>query len=980
MKKRFLSLLTALIFVLTFVPIAVSASTIDSGTCGDLYYEINDDNTVSITDCNQNAASVAIPGEIDGLPVTIIGRYAFQDCTSLTSIDIPNSITKIESDAFYGCASLTSINVNENNMTYSDIDGVLFKKDKTELTCYPAGKSNNSYTIPNSVTRIGNDAFWKCKSLTSINIPNSVTSIGHSGFYGCASLTSIDIPNSVTYIGDYSFGWCSSLTSIDIPNSVTNIGYHTFYKTAYYNNENNWKNGVLYIDNALIEAQPERVLNNYKIKNGTTVIANKAFDDCASLTSLNIPNGVTSIGEFAFQHCNSLTNINIPNSVTSIDIGAFYSCESLTDVYYSGSEAEWEAIEIVFGNESLTNATVHYNSYTPDNTPDKPDVLETHSKSEILEKLIALNFSDNINPYSVAPSTTAPYATGKLNSTFLKEGLDYLNFIRYLAYLPDVQMTDKENDFAQHGAVLVAASEFGHFPPQPDDMDDDFYKIALNATSSSNLGWGHPNLQDAVQGSMDDASFDNAVSVGHRRWLLNPKLLNVGFGFVKTDKTYSAISVFDESRTEDVEYDYISWPSKGDFPNNVFSFDMPWSVTLNPQKYAKPDIDKVVVKLMRKSDGKEWTVSNTASPNDMYFNVNNGYYGIPNCIIFWPIEPGTTEFEGECDVTISGIYDLEGNETSLSYSVNFFSPTVTVTANASNGGTISPSGNVKILYGSDKTFKITPLAGYKIKDVKVNGKSQGAISEYTVQDVKEDMTIEATFKTASLNPGGSGGSSSSGSWDGNNSINQGGILYPSSEPTSAASKPTTTTAAQYENPFSDISTSDWFYDNIEYVYKTGLMNGTSSNSFDPNDNSTRGMIATILYRMSGKSYSNSNSGFADVNINEYYAIPVAWAQTNGIVHGIGDNLFSPDGNVTRQDFAVMLYRFAEYENKVTNISSNNTAKFNDSDNISDYAVNAMEWCIENGLIQGNNFGMLTPNANASRAEIAAIIQRYKTNL
>jgi hypothetical protein len=147
--------------------------------------------------------------------VTSIGNYAFEGCTSLTSINIPESITSIGKEAFQNCSSLTNIRVDENNQNYStsEDEKVLFNKDKTTLIYYPS--ANGDYTIPNSVTSISEYAFYNCKSLTSINIPSSVTSIGNSAFYYCSKLTSVDIPDSVTSIGNGAFYSCSNLRTIN---------------------------------------------------------------------------------------------------------------------------------------------------------------------------------------------------------------------------------------------------------------------------------------------------------------------------------------------------------------------------------------------------------------------------------------------------------------------------------------------------------------------------------------------------------------------------------------------------------------------------------------------------------------------------------------------------------------------------------------------------------------------------------------------
>ena len=160
--------------------------------------------------------------------VTSIGIDAFMDCSSLTSVTIPDSVTSIGIDAFSNCSSLTSITVDENNANYSSQDGILYNKNKTTIIQVPRGISR-AITLPNTLTSIADDAFYKCSGLTSITIPNSVTSIGDWTFYGCTGLTNITIPDSVTSIGNCAFCGCSSLTSITIPDSVTSIGSYAFY-------------------------------------------------------------------------------------------------------------------------------------------------------------------------------------------------------------------------------------------------------------------------------------------------------------------------------------------------------------------------------------------------------------------------------------------------------------------------------------------------------------------------------------------------------------------------------------------------------------------------------------------------------------------------------------------------------------------------------------------------------------------------------
>lgn len=218
-------------------------------------------------------ATVVIPREINGILVTSIGYCAFY-CDNVQSITLPNSITSIGDHAFYGCSSLESI------------------------------------IIPESVTSIEANAFISCSSLTNITIPNSVTSIGKIAFEGCTSLTNITIPDSVTTIGDWAFHRCTSLKGVTIPNSVTRIGANAFTSCS--------------------------SLTSITIPNSIINIEDSTFEGCKSLTSITIPNSVTTISSNAFYGCTSLKTATIPESITSIGYRAFHNCDNT--LFYVKSE------------------------------------------------------------------------------------------------------------------------------------------------------------------------------------------------------------------------------------------------------------------------------------------------------------------------------------------------------------------------------------------------------------------------------------------------------------------------------------------------------------------------------------------------------------------------------------------------------------------------------------------------------------------
>ena len=254
--------------------------------------------------------------------------------------------------AVIACSSgLVSLTASADGETvkydFDETTGTLTISGTGEITYDKVEEYENikKVEIKDGITSIGSCAFDGCASLTSITIPDSVTSIGQCAFYGCTGLTSITIPDSVTSIGYYSFSGCTSLKNIVIGDNVTEINSSTFDNTAYYNNEDNWQGGVLYIGNCLIEAK-DTISGAYKIKDGTKAIADSAFLNCKGLTSITIPDSVTSIGGSAFYNCTGLTSITIPDSVASIEHCVFLGCSSLSEINYLGCEGQWNNIDI----------------------------------------------------------------------------------------------------------------------------------------------------------------------------------------------------------------------------------------------------------------------------------------------------------------------------------------------------------------------------------------------------------------------------------------------------------------------------------------------------------------------------------------------------------------------------------------------------------------------------------------------------------
>lgn len=243
-------------------------------------------------------------------------------------------------------------------------------------------------------------------------------------------------------------------------------------------------------------------------------------------------------------------------------------------------------------------------------------------------------------------------------------------------------------------------------------------------------------------------------------------------------------------------------------------------------------------------------------------------------------------------------------------------------------GTVEPKLTLSHI-GKSVTFTFKPDKGYHVKDVKVDGKSVGAVTTYTVDKLTVSTRIEVEFTN--------------------------GVL-----------------------PFSDVREADWFYDDVVYAYENGLFSGTSDTTFSPNASMTRAMLVTVLYRLEGQPAVSGRSGFSDVKLNSYYEDAVTWAADNGIVNGTGATTFSPNANVTREQMAVILYRYAQHKQYSTTASASLNG-FSDAAKVSAYAKAPLSWAVAEKLVNGSE-GKLLPTGNATRAQVAAILHRFVENV
>ena len=576
---------------------------------------------------NRYSGSVIIPSTVTysgrTYIVNSIGKYAFENCSTLSSITIPSSVKSIGSGAFRHCENLISISIPEGVTTL-------------EGGCFQSCKNLKSVTIASTVTTIGDYAFNWCENLLSINIPEGIAIINKNAFLSCGKLKSISLPKSLKVINESAFGGCHDLSSVEIPSSVTSIGQDAFAKVPHisYNGTASgspWGARAMngYIEGSLVYADNSRMrlmaclpnaTGHIRILDGVKEIEKSAFLCCENITSVTIPNSVTKIGSSAFFGCNNLASVTLPNNITIIEAYTFSRCYSLNEIHIPNSVTyigEWAFASC----KGLTSIVIPENvkrigEYAFDfcenlqsiTLPDGIEILEEwcfdycKSLSSITipknvkkigkhvfancEKLttVVWNVENYPNPFNDSP---APFQLSRVNSFVFGENVKSIP--SYLCYF----MHRLKSITIPNGVTSIGQNVFG----KCDSLETIYWNVE-NYPTPINPGsspWGYPKSCSIIFGENVRTIPANLCS--------NMRLTSVTIPESVTKVGYNAFNnAFDYQQAEIHYPNGFLYLSNAGIPSHVKRIPYVRKKPIYFSDYAKPMVEKAINEWQKKDE------------------------------------------------------------------------------------------------------------------------------------------------------------------------------------------------------------------------------------------------------------------------------------------------------------------------------------------------------------------------------------------
>lgn len=548
---------------------------------------------------------------------------------------------------------------------------------------------------------------------------------------------------------------------------------------------------------------------------------------------------------------------------------------------------------------------------------------------------------DSSKLFEAAPKISAPYIAGKLQQNVLQDGLNATNFARYLAGLPDdITLDYSIAEQQQAGAIINAKNgALSHYPTKPTDMSEAFYELASSSTKSSNLSAGRDTLYETVfYGYMSDNGASNLDTVGHRRWIINPPMKKTMFGLAvnpsSTYGSYSSMYAFNKDRdANEVQYDYIAWPSAGIFPVEILQPSDPWSVSLNTSNYSKTNVSDIKVTLTRERDQKVWNLdSSDHDYNGDFFKVNVSNYGIDFAIIFRPGNIGSYQDQDVFQVNITGLRTSAGEAASISYKTSL----VQLQANYMNSSNRYMLAGQKVQFPVDKAAVRYLSTDPSIASVNAEGVVTAHKEGYAQITVDGYLASPHTYINIDV-LGKAESPISSWAKASITDANKYGLLpfnpydYNLTKPVTrelfvsyaiellTAIDPTIDLGESQDkpSPFTDVYDGN---QEIIWAFEHNIINGTGQGKFSPQATITREQAATLLLKVYNYLKGDAKSGQApsytdEAKISSWARSSVIEASKLSIMGGVSAAKFDPQGKYSHEQTIVTMLRLFQLISK-----------------------------------------------------------------
>ena len=900
----------------------------------DFTYDTLSDGTIAITDYTGSEATLKIPSTIDGKKVSTINSYAFYNNLRLKELVLPDSIQVIESNAFAYCFYLNSITWGKGLQT---IGSYAFQDTDLE----------GDLILPDSVTTIGGLAFYNVDSVTSVSLGKNVKSISNTSFSSMNNLTSFSVNSSNTNYSSVNgvlfnknkteliaYPIAKTGTSYTIPSTVKTIGENAFYQ-----NKN---------------------LSSVTIPNSVTQIERGAFAEASKLSTVSLGNSVTSIEEYAFNKT-AIQEITIPASVTYLDPITFIATESVQKVNIASNNTTYTSVDgIVFSKDKTK--IVLYPSGKVQNSYSIPSTVKTIGEN-------AFNYApikQIVIPSSVTTMEDFCFGNSSLTSVTVPSSVTKIGYGPF----------DTCRSLTK--AVIQAKIKVLE------------YRFFAECEKLSSV-----TLSNSIE-ELDSRTFYNCTSLTSITLPSNLKTISYSFlGCTNLKKVIIPAGVtsivsgaFEEGTQIDISKTKLQQLEDGTY---VVAYDVYLTGTFDYEKaYEVLDIvnqERTKVGLSAVQMDKELldAAMERAKETALYFdhtrpvgldcfsicdkmsaeNITAGLSTAKGAMEAWMDSPGhkaniLTASRKSIGV---GCYYSNG----IHYWVQCFSSeepqTVSKPANKTEKQKIKTTESViDLIQPSNKNVDVT-VGKNKTID-KIGTINTGWQMVYVKLEPESFTWSSGNKNIATVNNKGQITGVSTGTTTVQASIGSKKVTY----------------QVSVNLPFTDVPKQQWYYNTVSYCYSHGIITGTTDTTFSPNENLSRAMLVTILWRMAGTPSAKTSNAFPDVKEGIWYTNAIKWATGEKIVSGYDNGKFGPNDNVTREQLAVMLRNYANYKKKNTN-SNTSLSKYSDNAKVSSWAKSAMQWAVGKKIVSGKNNGTsLDPKGNATRAEAAAMVNNYIVNV